>query len=98
MTASLCSPSSPVRLFAVVLGALLATPVTAMAAPPAQAVVQRLIGARATQFEMRVAPRGDGADWYRIDAGGDTVRIAGSSQVALRVAPMRISARPVRPR
>ncbi|BAE70457.1 truncated N-acetylglucosaminidase [Xanthomonas oryzae pv. oryzae MAFF 311018] len=83
MTASLCSPSSPVRLFAVVLGALLATPVTAMAAPPAQAVVQRLIGARATQFEMRVAPRGDGADWYRIDAGGDTVRIAGSSQVAL---------------
>ncbi|UXA70334.1 alpha-N-acetylglucosaminidase [Xanthomonas prunicola] len=83
MTASLFFPSSPARLFAVVLGALLATPLTVLAAPPAQAVLQRLIGTRADQFEMTVAPRGDGADWYRIDAGGGTVRIAGSSQVAL---------------
>ncbi|WP_241148163.1 alpha-N-acetylglucosaminidase [Xanthomonas axonopodis] len=84
MTASLFSPSSPARLFAAALGALLAIPFTVLAAPPAQAVVQRLIGARAAQFEMTVAPRGgDGADWYRIDAGGETVRIAGSSQVAL---------------
>ncbi|UUE97186.1 alpha-N-acetylglucosaminidase [Xanthomonas hortorum pv. pelargonii] len=78
------SPSSHTRLFAgAVLSALLAIPVSVLAAPPAQAVVQRLIGTRAAQFEMTMAPRGGGADWYRIDAGGDTVRIAGSSQVAL---------------
>lgn len=98
MTFSLFSSSSPARLFAVVLGALLATPVSVLAASPAQAVVQRLIGARAAQFDMTVAPRGDGADWYRIDAGGDTVRIAGSSQWPWRVAPMRISVKQVRPR
>lgn len=48
MIASSFSPSSHARLFAgAVLSALLAIPVSVLAAPPAQAVVQRLIGARA---------------------------------------------------
>lgn len=48
MIASRFSLSSLARLFAgTVLSALLAIPVTVLAAPPAQAVLQRLIGARA---------------------------------------------------
>ncbi|KAB7767933.1 alpha-N-acetylglucosaminidase [Xanthomonas maliensis] len=59
--------------------ALAATP----SAPAAQAVLQRFIGARAAQFELQLAPAEQDGDWYRVDAGGDTVRIAGSSPVAL---------------